>query len=646
MMTRDSKMVAALVGLVGIAGLWACGGDDGIGGTATGQLSVGAEILEIPQMGPSSASSNFSDDNALALNNSGDERMEIESIEWVDQPSRVTGYTDEVVTSLTGDGCTEQAECPEDSVCLTTAQECRATGFADMPREVRSGQTFVQSLTVAGDTDGPVQCPTSVPDDIPEELEGRYCGAIKVETSATNNEGAISDGDITIYLSRGAGGGIKTLPENVIEFTQAAPGVPQQKDFVIENTDTVPLEIAEASFGTNASWFEVDPPLSGATVPANGSETYTVTMTPPEDLSSDDELEFNSAVTFQSSSVGPPDVLTVSVTAGFGNVPIIEVDPLQLSFAEGSTQTFEVRNYGGATLALTNLDIRPTGEVEDFYQVFHNGTNVLEDTSALPNIQRAPDPESPRVEEFTVEFDAPADADTTIGTLRVHHQDNITGSPVEIDLLGDATEVALGEISPGQVAFRSEGGGTAQEREFAVVNRGTAPMMIDDVEFEARTGSPDLDFFEATDLSGTEVGPGEIVVGTISYDGDTEVASDVYLNIVSDDHDGASSMLQMRAHAQSMSESTMELSLLPGFADTATVGEAATINVVDDSGQVSASSIEWTMMERPADSATEVEGEGMEAIVFPDEAGTYRVSATMRDGANREEQLTLSFEAQ
>ncbi len=643
-MREQLKAVVVLAGLVGFTGVVACG-DNGIGETATGELSVGESVLEIPEMGPSSRSSSFSGDNALSLTNSGDELMEIRSISWVDQPSRVTAYTDEVVTSLTGDGCSSSDECPDDSVCLTQANECRATGFTETPREVRAGQTYVQSLVVAG-SDEPVQCTTEIPDDVPEEVGDSYCGAIEVETSATNNQGPIADGNVTIYLSRGDGGGILDLPETVLEFTQAVPGVPQEMDFVIENSDAVPLEISSASFSTNSSWFSVDPPLNNHTIAGNSSDTFTLEMTPPEDLSDDSELEFSSSVSFESTSVGPTRTLLVDVTAGFGYVPLIEVDPPQLSFAEDSTQTFEVRNRGVSALPLNFMEIRPSGEVEDFYTVTYEGVDVIEDSSAIPNLQGTSDPDNPRVEEFTIEFDAPADVDTTIGTLRIHHQDQITGSPSEIDLFGDVVDVALGDLSPESVVFRSEGEGEVQEREFAVINRGTSPMTIDGTELEARSGDPDLSLFDSTDLEGETLGAGEIVVGTISYSGDTEISSDITLRIQSDDHVGSSDMLEMRARAQPISISTMELSLLPSFPDTATVDEAATLNVVDDTNQANLSAIEWTLLERPSGSETELEGDGAEALIWPDSAGTYRVSALVRDNSNREEQLTLTFEAE
>lgn len=615
------------------------------------ELQVEHLELQLPEVGPSDRSRSFPE--GLHLRNAGEGELEVTSVEWIDRPSRVEAFHGDNLECGGDSDCGEQgfcnadglcecestAQCPSDAVCLTQSSRCRATGFRSLPESVRSDSTFSHNLIVVDDEDEPVNCPETDAADAPSN----YCGAIEVETNARNSAEQVANGTATVYLVAEEGSGSLELPSTFMEFTEASPGEMQTQQFEAVNAAASELEFFEINFSSNSSWFEVSPPPHEITIEEHGSTMITVEMTPPSDAT-EDELDFNTGLTFNTSSITTEPAMTVSVTPGIGDAPMIEVYPMQLSFEDGPSQTLEIRNHGAAALPLNSMEIRDVDE--DIYDVYYDGTDVVADHTALPTVSPASGGD-PSVEEFTVEFDAGAVTDTAIGILRINHQDTLAGNRTEVDLLGDSSDVALGEVSPPQLFFQAnQTEGDEQERELAVVNLGNADLVIDEVELDAIGGTTNTEYFEVDGLDpGTAIGPGEIDGAILRYTGSTQMEQSLAVRIQSN-HDGASNMMVANVSATELTESTMDIDIEPSFPDTAQVDEGATFGVVDGADQAQLQFATWTVHERPAGSVASIEGTGEEVSMVPDEAGEYRISVTVEDSANRQVQKMLTFEAQ
>ncbi len=631
----------------------ACGGD--IEGTEQPELQVENPQLDLPQMAPDDRSRSFS--NSLVLRNVGHGDLQVNSIRWVDRPNRVEAYHGDALecsddTDCGSQGscvagqchCTATEQCPDNAVCLTQSNQCRASGFRTLPETVRHDATFSHNLIVVDD-DEPVTCPEPNSSDAPSG----YCGAIEVETNAPNSDDQIQNGTATVYLIADEGSGMLQLPDTFVEFKEAEPGKTQLESFEVVNGAPSDLHFNEITFSSNPTWFNVSPPPHEITVEGNQSEWITIEMTPPSDATEED-LTFMSGVTFNTSSITSEPSLTVSVTPGIGDAPIIEVDPMQLSFEDDLTQTLIVYNHGLAALPLNSMQIRPPGsDAVDAYDVLYEGESVMDLPDGVQQSSVMPTVSPGDYEEFTVVFDPAQVEESAIGVLRIGHYPSLGEVSTDIDLLGESSSVPLGEVSPRQVYFRSDQDeGEEQERVFAVINNGNDDLVVNDVELveNPSVGTTNLEYFEVEGLdAGSSIGVGEIEEFTLVYSGSTEMEQGLTVQIDSN-HAGASSEMRVNVSAVPLTEPTMEIAIDPSFPENAQVGEAATFEVTDSSGQGELSLATWTLHERPAGSEALIQGGGEEVSIVPDVAGQYRISVTVRDSSNRQVQEMFSFNAQ
>lgn len=646
-MKRNAVATIVVGGLaLTLGAVTACGG--GIQAGEEPELQVDSNVIELTDMNPNGSRTQ----PELQVRNNGDGLLEITNIEWLDQPTRVEAHhrgsvSDDQIS------CSSSADCPDDSVCLTQQQECRDLGFRDLSGEIPSGATFDQGLVIT-DEDVPVGCPEPTDSD---EVPANYCGAIEIETNAQNDGDNVEGGSAVFYLVSDGTSGSMALSETWMEFTFAAWGATQQQQFEIINEADSPLEMHQLHIGSNTDWFEFIPASPDAgriedlVVAGNSSETVTVEMTPPAPEDVDDpeetEIEESVSITFDSSSIDAEPGMVIDITSGPGTVPVIGVEPQQLSFANDPVQTLSVYNYGGATLSVRDMDIRPLGDIEDAYSVTHNGQDMLQpDPDNV--IVSASDGEEPTVEHFEVELVDPS-IESLIGELRIHHNDRIAESPLSVSLLGDADEVAIGEVAPSDISFRSNAGeADVQIRYLVISNDGNSDLVIDEADMNPGPNTdPDAYTLEVTsgeDLEGLEVPAGELRELKLSYDGDTDFDQSLLVELVSNTA-GQQSAMQFAVSGQPLSVSQMDITIAPGFPDVAAVGQQTSFTVVDDADIGRVEYANWYLHDRPAGSEAVIDGAGEQTTFVPDIAGDYRISVVIDDGDGREVQEIFEFEA-
>lgn len=320
-----------------------------------------------------------------------------------------------------------------------------------------------------------------------------------------------------------------------------------------------------------------------------------------------------------------------------GDAPLIEVDPLQLSFADASSKTLTVRNYGGATLALSQMRIVPS-EAAAFYRIMVDEVNLLEEytTQRIPRMSD----DVPSELELTVEYDGSAEG-SSVGTLEIRHNDSGSGNITNVSLLGDATEVAVGDLYPQTLALRSDG--PAVEREVAIYNNGNDDLVITGVNPQAVGTTTNLDLFRFEGFEAT-VPPGGVHTAKVFFDGEDQFNHGVTAAIESN-HAGQAQSMTLLINAQVISASPMDLSVEPSFSNEAVVGQSTTLTLRDAADAALLNNARWYILERPEGSTLLTRGFGESLTFEPDAAGTYRFGVLANDSTNREEQVVFEFEA-
>lgn len=631
------RIAAVIVGLAFAAaiGVSALGCGDGIGATDQPELRVETEQLEVP-MAPHDRAQT-TDPRDLTLRNTGPGDLEIQSMEWIEKPDRVEAvHQGELYDE--DRACDSDEDCAPDGVC-TLGGRCIDIGFRDLSDGIGQEHTFDQRIFVTAGDDV-VDCPD--PSDAEEAPDG-YCGEIRIETNAPNDLGFGEDGTAHVYLVAEDASGLLVVPSeyNFLEFTHAEPGTTQTKEFELRNDASEPLEIQAAHFQQNPGWFEISPSMFGTEIEGNQSRTFTIELTPSESAT-EEALNFQTSLSFDSSSVSFEPAITIEVTDGPGDIPMLEVEPTQLSFENGEPKTLQVQNHGAGLLRLFGMEVRPDA-VSEHYSVTYGGQDVVDGSDIFPLSITPADGEEPTVEEFEVELTNPG-AETTVGELRINHNDDRHDNFTEVGLLGDAADIAVGEMQPSRVRFRSDAGGDVQQRLMAVENTGTEPLEITDVHFDERNPNTDAADYEVDGLV-TTVAPGDIEEATISYTGTAPATEEDLRVYVDSNHAGAAEAMEFLVTGTDQTEPTMDISIDPSFTTDAAVGETATFEVEDTTGQAETSLASWYLHQRPADSNATLTGSGVEASLEVDAAGSYRISVVVRDGDNREVQEVFDFQA-
>ncbi|RAL24754.1 hypothetical protein DL240_00655 [Lujinxingia litoralis] len=625
-----TPLAVALMSLV----VGACGGDN-FSSDVVPELTIDLNeaSITIDQVGPADRTTTIA--SPIIMRNSGKGELKVTKLEWVARPDRLEAYFDGPNSTSLDDGrCSEDTECAGGGVCLSSGV-CRDAGFGELPFEV-GNRYDLNFLLRRGDT---ISCPAPGAE-VPELIAEVYCGELRIETNATNDAGVVEDGNATIYFVTAGGSGQMVLQPGLIQFTGATAGVAQSAQFTIENQAPSPLTIERGDFGENAHLFEITPPVFDRVIAGNSTESFTLTYSPSAGAG-EPELEFSTNLQFSSSSVTTSPAITIEVTQGVGDAPSIEVDPQQLDFADANSRALVVRNYGGATLSISQLRVTPT-EAAAFYRVMYQGEDILANFPSGAERPRVPrmTGEEPSELELIVEYDDSATG-SSVGTLEILHNDAVAGNKSFVTLLGASSEVAVGEVFPTIFSLRANG--PQVEREVAIYNDGNTELEITGVDIQGLGTTTDVDLFSFEGFEGT-VAPGAIHTAKVIYTGESEFRHNVVATLESN-HAGQADAMTLAVNAVSIGASTMDLSVSPSFSGEALVGQETLLTLNDAGGVANLANARWYILERPEGSELLTRGFGSSVRFVPDVAGNYRFAVLALDSSNREEQVIFEFTA-
>jgi hypothetical protein len=246
----------------------------------------------------------------------------------------------------------------------------------------------------------------------------------------------------------GTAAGVSLTPSS-LTFAGQNPGTPPSppQSVTLENTGTGPLTISSITVtGANASDFlETNScPGSSATLPAGEACSIAVTFAPTGTGTR------TASLTVSDSAIPSPQVVSLS---GLGTMPNAQFNLPRIQFgtvvvgAQSSNQAVGLNNTGNGALVVTG--VRFTGANPGDFQasggcVGANGASV----SVAPGSNCA----------VTVVF-APTAAGSRSAVLSV--SDNAPGSPQQIPVTGNATNVTLGPVSGGTTSVTITPGETA-----------------------------------------------------------------------------------------------------------------------------------------------------------------------------------------
>lgn len=644
-MKRKISMV--VIGAVLLAGGVGCGGNGSFQSTDVPELALEQPTNEfvITQMGPRNQDRTM---GSLSLRNVGTGEMKITNFKWIERPARLNAYHEGSVSAqMEGQSCSSDSDCGEGGLCLTASGTCRDLGAPATPVEVRADALFNLQLVVTASSE-PVQCPAPH-GDVPMHIQGRYCGELLIETNAANDGQNVEDGNIRIYFVSDGKSGLMAIEESFLRFTEVAAGGSVSQSFTIENLDGGPLRIERGTFASNDEWFQVTPSLVNQVIDGHGSKTFTIRLEPPAGTPAE-QLEFTTSLVFDSSSTGSTPSIFIESTAGLGDVPQIEVEPGQLSFADSVEQTLRIENHGGGALMIQRFQIQPAS-LADYYKLSYEGSEIPYGGSpGIPNLAPAVD-DVPEARDIRVAYTPPVDPSiSTVGTLLIRHNDTRRPNPIQVMLLGEAQDVALGEIGTQalrQVRLVADGG--EQTRNLALYNSGTAPLTITGVTMDPQNENSEEADYSLTWGGGPIVGgevlePGDLRELVFKYKGDSAFQQHMVVKLDSD-HDGQPAMMQLVASGLAGSASGVQATISPSFSSEALVGQVAELEVSVSGGSANLENAQWMTLERPAGSTVRVENVGESISVVPDVAGRYRVAVQVRDSESRDVQAVLEFVA-
>lgn len=643
------KIIMALAATVGMGVFVGCG--EGIQDRESPELGLvnSTDEFNLENLGPRDRDRTLA---SLEVENVGPGTMKITNVEWIARPDRLHGfYTGD--SSTEGGMCSVDADCGAEAFCITASGSCRDLGFPETPIDVLTQRRHAFNFVILRG-DSSLNCPEPH-DEVPERVRRNYCGELLIETDANNTGPNVEEGRATIYFVTDGSSGLMALSQDFITFTDVVPGGTYARSFSINNEAPQDLTVERVTYSRNSEWFTISPNLANTLIEGNGSLAFTLEMNVPTDVGPED-LEFGTNLNFESSSTGTSPSMFVDVTAGPGDVALIDVTPRTLSFVESSTQTFEIQNLGGATLVVTGIDISPPNAAE-FYTVSYEGAEIELGTGSVPNLPPAGN-DGPTVRELVVEFTPPADPDvSTVANLEIRHSDTRAESPIRVQLLGDNAEVALGEIATEATRLvRVIADGGEQSWHLPLVNTGTAELEITGLELDDAASNTDAADYSVqireadgslSAVVGHTVAPGDISELVLTYAGEKIFPQSLSVSL-SSNHAGLDETMQFAVQGQTGSLSELEAEIVPPFATTALVAQPTIFQLaLSGSGETatSVSNAIWTILSRPAGSSVSLPSVGANVTMIPDVAGTYRIAVQVRDDQSRQIQSILEFEA-
>lgn len=615
----------------------ACGGDGNIGTVeeasfAVEQPATGVIQIELPN--PPDRPRRQS--SAIRLRSNGPADLQITSLRWLDKPSRLFAQKDRRDIS----GCDE---CVGEDLCvLQTANPpsgiCVETGLPETPFTLPHGQIYDIELYVSAAPlggGGDLDCPTPGPE-VPALYREGYCGALRIETNARNNSGElVSDGESTIYFSISSQSGEIELSESFIDFSSVAPGFSESRTFGITNSGSAPLTIDGLQMQSQNQYFTIGGPSSIVLAPQQ-SQQYTLQLTLPDDAP-ESALNFNTSLNITSSAINRADgIILVRVSADNPPAPQIRVTPQLLRFDAEPRQQLTIENIGGATLLFNGVTFEPAS-IARFYSVRLNDAPLPQQLS-IPHTT-TPEHNNRRVLDITFDRlegdDAPA-----AGTIILRHGDRSVGGVTRVITLGDLGDVALGELAPQDFAF-SNREAAAQERRFAIINRGSAPLELTGVTLMSLNVG-EVEEFQINATFPATVAPGGIFEGSASFKSENATPDRLIATFASN---SAGAPMVLGLSSSDAMDQPPSIAVATSFAQRAVVGQQASFDASMSAPVSARSGASWVLLSRPAGSMAYLNVTGERAAFTPDVAGTYRVAVLLSSGTIDAQEI-ITFEAE
>jgi hypothetical protein len=562
----------------------------------------------------------------VTLRNSGKATLKVTNLDFVGTPSRLYARKPGVagVPVASCDAC-------DSPICEPTGSGslCVEVGLPELPFEIAPNErydlTFYVSQSEAGSEELGCEAPSA---GVPAQFASGYCGQLNIKTNARNSDTVVAEGAASVYFQSQGRQGVIELSDTFFEFAAVKPGTSEQRLFSVRNSGGQPLVLNGINVQDYGQFLSITPSAAGTSVPAGESREFTLALNVPATADAA-TLDFTTQIKVLSSATNiGNDTIVVRSSTGSGAAPLINIAPLTLKFPT-SEQELTVKNEGTSTLQLTGLSFEPVS-LRDFYTVEIDGAAPAYPVNVPKNTTKA----------IKITFARPAgrDADPVVGAMFLNHNDESNGKRTRITLLGDAGDVAIGELAPFVFSFSNKNSEN-QSRQFVVINRGTAPLTISDVVATAQMGSAVE--FSVDGIKGQTIPAGGLGVGEVFFKSADGTPDQVSVTLSSDTQ-GEPMFLTLVS--QDTSEAAPVAKIKASFSSQAKVGQIARFSASESTPASALPTAQWTLLSRPAGSDLIVQSNGVEVSFIPTVAGTYKLALTL-SGALLDGQDVLEFEA-
>lgn len=586
--------------------------------------------------------------NVVRVRSAGEADLTITGIEWVGEKPERLFMANSRETDVAEDDCDSEIYYPASRVCIKT-------GAPDISETILApGSEFEIQFHIAAYDNGEVNgidCPTPPPS-VPENLQDRFCGAIKVTTNARNDNSQVTAGEATVYfLSNPSSGRIQLSAPSVV-FQNVRPGFSDSRTFSITNSgdnDLTVDSVQVTDFGQYISIEGAEPPFVLA---PQAQEVYTVQVNLPASLT-DAELELLSdpgtapQIRVESSAPDSPNEIQLDFDTSTTLPPIPQVDKGTLVFAgDQDVQDIVLTNPGDAPVSITGVSFEPSA-ARDYYAFLFEGSpfmgpKVIRDASMS-------DPDRNK-ETFSVRFTSPAtpeDSPLSIMTINYNYfvGDIAQSGTLRVTLLGDRGMAPYADLSPTTFSFSTQD--TERQVRTAVIrNLGTTSLDLGDMVDYMPLGAGGFEEFQVRLVDGSlpssipAGGIAEVEVSFTATDGDvdqvsaiidsnTETAEEIYFTLSSFDVPPAGT----------------EITVTPEFSGNATVGALALFSFEAGTSDSLSNNAQWVLLEKPDASKLTTKAVGPRQGIVPDVAGSYTLLVTTSDGVV-DLQTRVSFTAE
>ena len=346
-----------------------------------------------------------------------------------------------------------------------------------------------------------------------------------------------------------------------VEFGEVALGNTAEQTITVENLGDCILTIEGLGFAPNADpGFDCDvcdPAALPLRVPPQRELDITVSYSPPGPGEAFSTLIINS----DDETAGEDGIVEVNVHATYSGVPVLVVDPLELSFGfvssgQTRTETFTITNQGSgnAALTITDLFISPPDGFTIPPDVAIDQINPVLLAPYNPN-----DPTT--VLEIPVTFEPTGNPRNYEAQLKVraHAGDPAGATIVGANLTGSSLGPPIMTVSPLELVFQESDGsgiavGNVTFQQFTITNSGQSELTVDMSLFDP-TGD-----FSLSPPFVPPVAPGGAVVVSVFYNPsapsdpvnphDPQTFIDGAVNITSNDTENALSQVTLQGLAR------------------------------------------------------------------------------------------------